>query len=67
MARRPMSHGRMVRSGLAHAEKPFRFEPGAESNPRGPVSFPAWRQDDRVVNVNVGGNVVEAALGEIYF
>jgi len=40
---------------------------GTEIGRRGGTMRTRWPQDDRVVNVNVGGNVVEVRKGEIYF
>ncbi|MGH9508898.1 MAG: PhzF family phenazine biosynthesis protein [Terriglobales bacterium] len=55
----------MVRYGLAQPEESVRIDQGLEINRRSLIHVRAGRDGDRVVNVRVGGNVVEILRGEV--
>jgi len=57
----------MVANGVAKPDERVLIEQGVEMKRTSHIFVRASRKDDRVVNVNVGGNVVEVARGEIYF
>ncbi len=55
----------MVRHGVAHPEESVRIDQGLEIHRRSLIHVRAGREGDRVVNVRVGGNVVEILRGEV--
>ncbi len=55
----------MVRYGVARSEESVRIDQGLEINRRSLIHVRAGRDGDRVVNVRVGGNVVEILRGEV--
>lgn len=55
----------MVRYGVAQPEEPVRIDQGLEIHRRSLIHVRAGQQDNRVVNVRVGGNVVEILRGEV--
>jgi trans-2,3-dihydro-3-hydroxyanthranilate isomerase len=55
----------MVAHGVAQPEERVLIEQGVEMNRPSRIFVRASRQDDRVVNVRVGGNVVEVLRGEV--
>ncbi len=57
----------MVAHGVAQSEERVMIEQGVEMNRPSRIFVRASRQDDRVVNVRVGGNVVEVLRGEVRF
>ena len=57
----------MVAHGVAQPEERVLIEQGVEVNRPSRIFVRASRQDDRVVNVRVGGNVVEVLRGEVSF
>lgn len=57
----------MVANGVAQPEERVLIEQGIEMKRPSRIFVRASRQDDRVVNVRVGGNVVEVLRGEISF
>jgi trans-2,3-dihydro-3-hydroxyanthranilate isomerase len=57
----------MVAHGVAQPEERVLIEQGIEMNRPSRIFVRASRQDDRVVNVRVGGNVVEVVRGEVSF
>jgi len=57
----------MVAHGVAHPEERVLIEQGIEINRPSRILVRASRRDDRVVNVRVGGNVVEMLRGEVAF
>jgi trans-2,3-dihydro-3-hydroxyanthranilate isomerase len=57
----------MVANGFAQAEERVLIEQGVEMNRPSQIFVRASRRDDRVVNVRVGGNVVEVLRGEVSF
>jgi len=57
----------MVAHGVAQPEERVLIEQGIEMKRPSRVFVRASRRDDRVVNVRVGGNVVEVLRGEVYF
>lgn len=57
----------MVAYGVAQAEERVLIEQGLEMKRPSRIFVRASRRDDRVVNVRVGGNVVEVLRGEINF
>jgi trans-2,3-dihydro-3-hydroxyanthranilate isomerase len=57
----------MVAHGVAQPEERVLIEQGVEINRPSRIFVRASRQDDRVVNVRVGGNVVEVLRGEVSF
>ena len=57
----------MVAHGVAKPEERVLIEQGLEMKRPSRIFVRASRQDDRVVNVRVGGNVVEVLNGEVTF
>ncbi|MGA8493499.1 MAG: PhzF family phenazine biosynthesis protein, partial [Terriglobales bacterium] len=57
----------MVAHGVAEPEQRVLIEQGIEMKRPSRIFVRASRQDDRVVNVRVGGNVVEVLRGEVRF
>jgi len=57
----------MVAHGVAQPEERVLIEQGVEMKRPSRIFVRASREDDRVVNVRVGGNVVEVIRGEISF
>ena len=57
----------MVANGIADPEEQVLIEQGIEMHRPSRIFVRASRIDDRVVNVRVGGNVVEVVRGEIFF
>jgi trans-2,3-dihydro-3-hydroxyanthranilate isomerase len=57
----------MVANAVAEPEKRVLIEQGVEMKRPSRIFVRASRQDDRVVNVRVGGNVVEVLRGEVSF
>jgi trans-2,3-dihydro-3-hydroxyanthranilate isomerase len=57
----------MVAHGVAQPEERVLIEQGIEMKRPSRIFVRASRQDDRVVNVRVGGNVVEVLRGEVTF
>jgi len=57
----------MVAHGVAQPEERVLIEQGVEMKRPSRIFVRASRQDDRVVNVRVGGNVIEVLRGEVTF
>jgi trans-2,3-dihydro-3-hydroxyanthranilate isomerase len=57
----------MVAHGVAQPEERVLIEQGVEMKRPSRIFVRASRKDDRVVNVRVGGNVVEVLRGEVSF
>jgi trans-2,3-dihydro-3-hydroxyanthranilate isomerase len=57
----------MVAHGVAQPEERVLIEQGIEMKRPSRIFVRASREDDRVVNVRVGGNVVEVLRGEVTF
>jgi trans-2,3-dihydro-3-hydroxyanthranilate isomerase len=57
----------MVAHGVAQPEERVLIEQGVEMKRPSRIFVRASRKDDRVVNVRVGGNVVEVLRGEVTF
>ncbi len=57
----------MVAHGVAQPDERVLVEQGVEMQRPSRIFVRAARKDDRVVNVRVGGNVVETVRGEIFF
>ena len=57
----------MVANGVAQADERVLIEQGIEMLRPSRIFVSASRQDDRVVNVRVGGNAVEVLRGELFF
>jgi trans-2,3-dihydro-3-hydroxyanthranilate isomerase len=57
----------MVAHGVARPDERVLIEQGIEINRASRIFVRASREDDRVVNVRVGGNVVEVLRGEVSF
>jgi len=57
----------MVAHGVAQPDERVLIEQGVEMQRPSRIFVRAARRDDRVVNVRVGGNVVETARGELFF
>jgi trans-2,3-dihydro-3-hydroxyanthranilate isomerase len=57
----------MVANRIAQSDERVLIEQGVEMLRLGRIFVRASRRDDRVVNVRVGGNVVEILRGEIFF
>jgi trans-2,3-dihydro-3-hydroxyanthranilate isomerase len=55
----------MVRHGIAKPNEQVRIDQGLEIGRRSHIYVRAGRDGDRVVNVRVGGNVVEILRGEV--
>jgi len=56
----------MVAHGVAQPEERVMIEQGVEMHRPSRIFVRAARKDDRVVNVRVGGNVVEVLRGEVF-
>ena len=57
----------MVKHGIARPDERVMIEQGIEMKRPSRIFVRASRHNDRVVNVRVGGNVVEASRGELFF
>jgi trans-2,3-dihydro-3-hydroxyanthranilate isomerase len=57
----------MVEHGVAHPDERVLIEQGVEMKRPSRIFVRASRVNDRVVNVRVGGNVVEVLRGELFF
>jgi trans-2,3-dihydro-3-hydroxyanthranilate isomerase len=57
----------MVSHGVASSDERVLIEQGIEMHRPSRIFVRASRQDDRVVNVRVGGNCVEVLRGELFF
>ncbi len=57
----------MVEQGVAQPDERVLIEQGIEMNRPSRILVRASRRNDRVVNVRVGGNVVEVLRGEVFF
>jgi trans-2,3-dihydro-3-hydroxyanthranilate isomerase len=57
----------MVAHGVAQSEERVMIEQGVEMGRPSRIFVRASREDDRVVNVRVGGNVIEVLRGEVTF
>ncbi|MBZ5573816.1 MAG: PhzF family phenazine biosynthesis protein [Acidobacteriia bacterium] len=57
----------MVAHGVAQPDQRVLIEQGVEMQRPSRIFVSSSRKDDRVVNVRVGGNVVETVRGEIFF
>jgi trans-2,3-dihydro-3-hydroxyanthranilate isomerase len=57
----------MVTYGVAQPEERVLIEQGIEMRRPSRIFVRAARKDNRVVNVRVGGNVVEVLRGEVSF
>jgi trans-2,3-dihydro-3-hydroxyanthranilate isomerase len=57
----------MVANNIAQPEERVVIEQGIEMHRPSRIFVRASRKDDRVVNVRVGGNVVETVRGELFF
>jgi|SRR5579871_3798104 trans-2,3-dihydro-3-hydroxyanthranilate isomerase len=57
----------MVANGVARSDERVLIEQGVEMKRPSRIFVRATRKDDSVVNVRVGGNVVETIRGEIFF
>ena len=57
----------MAKYGLAHSDERVLIEQGVEMHRPSRIFVRASQRNDRVVNVRVGGNVVEVLRGEISF
>jgi trans-2,3-dihydro-3-hydroxyanthranilate isomerase len=57
----------MVAHGVAKPDEHVLIEQGIEMQRPSRIFVRASRRDDRVVNVRVGGNVVEVMRGEVFF
>jgi trans-2,3-dihydro-3-hydroxyanthranilate isomerase len=57
----------MVANGVAKPDERVLIEQGVEMQRPSRIFVRASRRDDRVVNVRVGGNVVETVRGELFF
>jgi trans-2,3-dihydro-3-hydroxyanthranilate isomerase len=57
----------MVANKLAQPDERVMIEQGVEMKRASRIFLRASRSDDRVVNVRVGGNVVEVLRGELFF
>jgi len=59
--------GWMVQHGIARPDERVMIEQGIEMKRHSRIFVRASRNNDRVVNVRVGGNVVEVLRGELFF
>jgi trans-2,3-dihydro-3-hydroxyanthranilate isomerase len=59
--------GWMVQHGIARPDERVMIEQGIEMKRPSRIFVRASRNNDRVVNVRVGGNVVEVLRGELFF
>jgi trans-2,3-dihydro-3-hydroxyanthranilate isomerase len=57
----------MVQYGIAGSDERVMIEQGVEMKRASSIFVRASRSNDRVVNVRVGGNVVEVLRGELFF
>ena len=57
----------MVANGIAQPEERVLIEQGVEMQCPSRIFVRASQKDDRVVNVRVGGNVIETVRGELFF
>jgi predicted PhzF superfamily epimerase YddE/YHI9 len=57
----------MVAHGVAQPDEQVMIEQGVEMKRASRIFVRAARRNDRVVNVRVGGNVVEVLRGELFF
>ena len=57
----------MVANGVAKPDEQVMIEQGVEMKRASRIFVRASRRNDRVVNVRVGGNVVEVLRGELFF
>jgi predicted PhzF superfamily epimerase YddE/YHI9 len=57
----------MVQHGIARPDERVLIEQGIEMKRSSRIFVRASRTNDRVVNVRVGGNVVEVLRGELFF
>jgi trans-2,3-dihydro-3-hydroxyanthranilate isomerase len=57
----------MVEHGVAEPDEQVMIEQGIEMKRPSRIFVRASRRNDRVVNVRVGGNVVEVLRGEFFF
>ena len=57
----------MVANGIVEADQRCLIEQGLEMRRPSQIFVCASKKDDRVVNVRVGGNVVETIRGEVFF
>ena len=57
----------MVQHGVAQPDERVMIEQGVEMKRPSRIFVRASRPNDRVVNVRVGGNVVEVLRGELFF
>jgi trans-2,3-dihydro-3-hydroxyanthranilate isomerase len=57
----------MVEHGVARPDEQVMIEQGIEMKRPSRIFVRASRPNDRVVNVRVGGNVVEVLRGELFF
>ncbi|MBV9339901.1 MAG: PhzF family phenazine biosynthesis protein [Acidobacteria bacterium] len=57
----------MVEHGIARSDEHVLIEQGVEMKRPSRIFVRASRRNDRVVNVRVGGNVVEVLRGELFF
>ena len=57
----------MVEHGVAQADEQALIEQGIKMKRPSRIFVRASRRSDRVVNVRVGGNVVEVLRGELVF
>jgi len=57
----------MVEHGVARPDEQVLIEQGVEMKRASWILVRASRRNDRVVNVRVGGNVVEVLRGELFF
>jgi trans-2,3-dihydro-3-hydroxyanthranilate isomerase len=57
----------MVANGIVEADQRCLIEQGLEMRRPSQIFVRASKKDDRVVNVRVGGNVVETIRGEVFF
>jgi len=57
----------MVQHGVAQPDERVMIEQGIEMKRPSRIFVRASRTNDRVVNVRVGGNVVEVLRGELFF
>ncbi len=57
----------MVAHNIARSDERVLIEQGVEMRRASRIFVRASRRDDRVVNVRVGGNVIETIRGELFF
>ena len=57
----------MVKHGVAQPDERVMIEQGVEMKRPSRIFVRASRHNDQVVNVRVGGNVVEVLRGELFF